>query len=243
MSDASAAALRGGIPAPASIRASDRNGFSDLVLDRGGVARRGLLYLSGKDGWGEAFSLKLALLYLADAGLEPAADAQGFLRLGRVSLGPLDGTVGGYARLDTRGYQILREFRPATRLRAFPLRDLLEGKVLAAALRGRIAVLGTAADSVKDPVATPMNAVSEHLLPGVTLHGLFAAQLVAHGLEGLVPTRPLPRPVESPLIGLLVLLGAVAGVGVRQLWLLAVVSAGGTVLLFVTVHAAFLAGL
>jgi adenylate cyclase len=233
----------GGIPAPVSIQALDRGGFADLVLDHDAVTRRSLLYLSHDGHWKEAFSLKLALLYLEAKNVLPTADRQGFLRLGKVPLPPFDKNVGGYTHPDTRGYQILRTFQPFARIRTFAFPDLLEGRVPSEALRDHIVVVGIVADSVKDSVMTPINAGSGRLLPGVTVHGLFAAQLVAHGLDGLVPTHALPRWMESVLIGLIVMAGMTSGIILRRFSVLAAIAGGGSLLLPVACYLVFLGGI
>jgi adenylate cyclase len=232
-----------GIAAPAVVRASGRNGFVDFVLDHGGEARRGLLYLHDSRHWEEAFSLKLALLFLSHEGVRPAADSRRFLRLGTVSLPPLDTAVGGYATLDTHGYQILYEFRAPARIKSFSLGDLYDGRVPANALKDRIVVVGVTADSVKDYVATPLSALSEYALYGVTVQGLFAAQLVAHGLDGLLPTRALPRVEETILTALAVLAGGCAGTFLPTLRQLAATMIGGSAALLGASYVAFLHGL
>ena len=102
-----------GIPAPAAAIATNRVGFADMVLDGRGEARRGLLYLNDATHWEASFSLQLALLYLAANGITPVADQDQSIKLGQVSLPPLDESLGGYAEFDAHGYQIMREFRRA----------------------------------------------------------------------------------------------------------------------------------
>jgi len=232
-----------GIAAPEAIQKSERNGFGDFVLDPGGVVRRSLLYLNDRRHWEQSFSLKLALLYMAHDGIFPRSDADGNLKLGSVSLPPIQTPLGGYADLDPRGYQIFLEFRGPTHIESFPLADLLGGKVPEGSLSNRIVVVGVTADSVKDYVATPLTAVSERGLYGVTLQGLSAAQLVSHGLDGLAPVHVLPRIWETALIVLAVMAGGCAGTVMRNSWLLAAAIVGGTVLLLGAAFGCFLHGL
>lgn len=204
-----------GISAPQA--AAARAGFSDVLLDPGGIARRALLYLDDGKRIEPAISLRLALAYLRAEGVRPRPDAQGFLRLGNVSLKPLDADLGGYRGIDTRGYQVLREFRAPQRLKSFSFGDLMDGKVPAEAMAGRIVVMGIVADSVKDYVVAPISVAGPRTIPGVTLHGLFAAELVSHGLDGLPATHALSRTGEFALLLLIIVAGGVAGTFIPRL--------------------------
>jgi adenylate cyclase len=58
----------GGIPPPQSLRNTEQLGFNDVLVDPGGIVRRGLLFLDdGKDVF-HSFSLRLALLFLGTPG-------------------------------------------------------------------------------------------------------------------------------------------------------------------------------
>jgi adenylate cyclase len=234
-----------GIPAPAAAIATGRVGFADLVLDRGGYTRRGLLYLSDDKGFEESLSLKLALLYLAAHGITPVADAQQWMRLGQVSLPALDAEYGGYAEVDARGYQILREFRSSPEVTTFHLGALMDGTIPAAALAGRIVVLGVDADSVKDFIMTPFDTEAGRGTPGATVHALFAGQLVQHGLDALAPTHPFSHAVELGMIVVVTLFGGGAAIFLRRgIYLLVVVVLGLVVLVggsyFAFVHSLWL---
>ncbi|MFL5281784.1 MAG: CHASE2 domain-containing protein, partial [Rhodopila sp.] len=206
-----------GLPAPAIIQASRRNGFADFVPDRGGVVRRGLLYLNDQRHREEALSLKLALLYLAPHNIVPRPDANGYLTLGHVVLPPLRNPLGGYApNVDTRGYQVFLEFHGPNRIESFSLAALFDGLMPDSMIRGRVVLLGWTASSVKDYVGTPLNVVAEHEMFGTTLLSLFTAQLLAAGLDGITPTHPLSLSVETILIALMILGGGCAGTFVRN---------------------------
>ena len=219
-----------GIAAPAA--AMDRSGFSDLLLDDGGVARRALLYLDDGKRVAQAISLRLAIAYLRPEGLAPKADPNGFLQLGGVSLPPLDANFGGYRSVDARGYQILRELLAPQRLATFSLSDLMDTKVPAAAIRGRIAIVGVVADSVKDYVVAPISVSGPRTLAGVTLHGLFTAQLLAHAIDGVPATHAPSRRAELALLLAVLVAGGLTGTFVPRLgWLIAVTFGGGAALL------------
>ncbi|MGE5202775.1 MAG: CHASE2 domain-containing protein, partial [Acidobacteriota bacterium] len=220
-----------GIPAPAALEAGAHTGFSDLVPDEGGIVRRALLYLDDGKTTQTAFAARLAFLYLARQGIAPRPDPsdRDFLRLGGVTLRPLASDTGAYAGADARGYQILIEFRHGGMFRTVSLGDLLDGKAAADFFADRIVVVGVTADSVKDFVATPLDAEfgADRSTFGVTLHGVVAAQLLEHALDGLAPTMPLPGAAELALIALWALAGASLGAWLRApLVLLAALAAG-----------------
>ena len=193
-----------GIQAPEAMARANRTGFADLVLDPGGIARRGLLYLDDGGVPTESLPLRLAMTLLAQSGIVPADDGSGFLQLGQTSLPAFGESTGGYASADTRGYQILREFRSGAALRTVTLGELLQPDAVLD-VAGKIVLIGVAADSVKDTVISPLEGRSATGLPGVTLQGLFTAQLLGHALDHIVPTHPLSGRWEAALIGLCVI--------------------------------------
>src|SRR5207247_8847159 len=102
----------GGVQAPAAVTDPDRVGFNDVVVDRGGIVRRGLLFLDDGTNTFSSFALRLAVLYLRAEGIAPEPDPRDprLLRLGRTTIRPLEPNDGGYVRVDTRGYQFLLDF-------------------------------------------------------------------------------------------------------------------------------------
>jgi adenylate cyclase len=230
-----------GIEAPEA--AAGRSGFTDVVPDPGEIARRGLLYLDDGRQISMALPLRLAILYLNPERIAPRADAAGNLRLGHVSLPPLDRALGGYRGIDTRGYQILREYERPPRLRSIPFGALLDGLVPPAEMSGRIVVVGVIADSVKDYVAAPISLSGPVAIPGATLHGLFAAQLLAHALDGLPATHPLSRLAEAALLLAAMLGGGIAGTFVGRIEWLVLALVGGAAALLAGSYVAFRYGL
>jgi len=229
-----------GIAAPAAADATGKVGFSDLVLDGSGVTRRGLLYLNDSAHWEPSFSLQLALRYLEGEGISPTADPDQSIHLGSVSLPPLDGTLGGYFEFDDRGYQIMREFRPPITLPSYSLHALLQGMVPRDAIVGHVVVVGVIADSVKDFVITPLDVRSGRGTPGVTLQGLFAAQLISQAMDGVRPTRPLTRQLETIVIAMVMLCGGITGLAARRPLHLTLVIFAGAAMLIIGCYAALL---
>ena len=87
-----------GVRAPGVLRNTEHVGFSDILVDPGGVVRRALLYMDDRARTYYSFSLRLALLYLKGQAVAPQAGAQNHLRLGRVTIRPLEANDGGYVR-------------------------------------------------------------------------------------------------------------------------------------------------
>ena len=58
-----------GIFPPKALRGTESVGFNDIVVDPGGVVRRGLLFIDDGVTTATAFALRLALLYLQPKGI------------------------------------------------------------------------------------------------------------------------------------------------------------------------------
>lgn len=233
---------RPGVPAPPILRDTQRVGFSDLLTDRGGIARRNLLFQSNAERTGFAFSLRLALAYLAERDIHPMPDADNpaYMRLGPVTFVPLGEHYGGYRTLDDGGYQTMLRYRSEpSPFTVHTLRALDEGRVPPGAFAGRVVILGVAAEGVKDYFATPF-AILEHargMLAGSVVHAHATQQFIDAALLGRDVLHSWDEPVEFAwlwawlvagfLVGwfagpswrfvLFVLIGAVAAVAVAVL--------------------------
>ena len=184
---------RPGIPPPAMLRGSDRAVLADVVADQGNIVRRGLLYADdGVDNY-PGMGMALALGYLAADHIRPAPMPGEQLRLGKAVLAPLDDARGPYVKLDSRGYQVLLDYRGGSD--PFALKsvgDIMHGADAAALVRGRAVIVGITSESVKDYFATPFNTGFHNADPiyGIALHALVADQLIRRarwrsGLSGL----------------------------------------------------------
>jgi adenylate cyclase len=187
-----------GVEPPEFARSSDAIGFNDVVTDRDGVQRRGLLMLwdpLGRPSF--ALALQLALHYLHAEGIALGADPvhPEHLRLGDTSFPPLEAEDGGYAGVDARGYQVLLDLRAGRdSFRSYTLADAIADAIPPDALRDRIAIIGTTASSVKDEF---QSALAGGSVPGIALHAHLADQLVrwAHGTSR--PMRFWSEPRET----------------------------------------------
>jgi adenylate cyclase len=214
---------RAGVPPPPVLKGTAQVAISDLIPDPDGVVRRALLFLDDGQSSYPALALRLALLYLQEEGILPQPDPvqPDHLRLGEATLRPLEPTDGGYVRLDARGYQILPDFRtPPSTFPIWSLTDLLSGRIPAEAVKAKIVLVGTIAESVPDYFYTPLSTQLLHAGPvrGVLLHAQIASQLIRAAQEGVGPIRTLPTTAEVVWIAVWGLMGGVVGTWVRSPW-------------------------
>jgi adenylate cyclase len=199
-----------GIPPPPALRESGREVLADHVTDAGGVVRRALLLAADErtgSNW-RAMGVSLAERYTGQA-LRPMDDD---LALGQGRIPLLNQPYGPYARVDTAGYQMLFDYRGGyRRFRQISFAEVIDRPELAATLRGRIVLVGTAALSIKDNFATPFSTGwgGEGPLIGIALHAHLADQLIrlANG-ESRNPV-PLPRMLDNVAIWAAAMAGAV----------------------------------
>ena len=145
------------ISPPPVVRYTDRFGFNDILVDPGGIVRRGIMFLGDGDNVFYSFGLRLALFYLQHEGITPQPDpAQPeYLRLGNVTIHRFLSSDGGYINADDRGYQFLIDYGSRSVFPSFTLADLLEGKIDQDVVENGIVILGTRAEGVKDFFSHP----------------------------------------------------------------------------------------
>jgi adenylate cyclase len=236
-----------GVQAPSVLKGTDQIAFNDILVDPGGVVRRGLLFLDDGTTTLYSFPLRLALLFLQSRNVGPQADPEdpSLLRLGQVTIRPLDGYDGGYVAADAAGYQFLLDYKGARRpFTSVNLVSLLEGRVPPDALRDKIVLIGIAADSIKDDFYTPFSRglQSGQFVPGVSVHAQIASQLLRMALEGDRPMATWPEWPERAWIVLWSLAGAGVGLVVRSPWRLPLAAGFGLLALVAFDFAAFLRG-
>lgn len=235
------------VSAPPALAGSDRVGFADLLVDPGGFVRRGLLFLDDGTTLGYAFALRLALPYLAAHGIVPAAGEPDpdDMRLGKVTLHPMESNDGPYVRADAAGYQFPLDYKGgASAFRTFSLSDVLDRRIPVDALRERIVLVGVSADSVKDFFLTPLNQSHTYLAgtPGVLIHAHAVSQLLRAGLDG---ERPLSFvPTWAGYLGMLAwsLVAVATALWVRVLPAFSMLALVETLALLGGSYLAFLAG-
>jgi adenylate cyclase len=191
----------------------ERIGFNDLPQDEDGVFRRALLFLDDSDGevqW--SFALRVALLALAAEGIAPAPDPERpeLLRLGPTTLPYFLGDDGGYVGADDGAYQIPLDFAAHGRFDRVTVGAVLRGEVLPELLRGRVAMVGGNAESVRDAFPVPVAAA----IPGMTYHAHAVDQLLRHARGVSKPRRVLAEWQEVALIALVSAVGCMLGFGI-----------------------------
>ena len=235
-----------GIAPPAVLAQTERAGFNDILVDPGGIVRRGLLFLDDGQHVAYAFALRIALLYLQAEGVTLQADPlhPQHMRLGATTIRPLETHDGIYVDADTRGYQFLLDFRDGPK--AFPsysLTALLAGEIVAEALKDKIVLFGisAASESVKDLFYTPYSRGLriEQQMSGINLHAHIISQLLRAGIAGEAPLGSLGEGQEALWVLLWSLLGGALGLWIRSSWRFALVAACGLLFLSVIVYIAF----
>ena len=225
-----------GILGPKILQETDQIGFNDLMIDSGGTVRRGFLFLEDEGQVASSFALLLALRYLEHEGIIPRPDPNTpeFLRLGNTTIRPLNPNDGSYADADTRGYQFLLKFSGGPLpFSNFSLTDLLEGKVPAKEIAGKIVLIGMVAESVGDNFFTPLSrGLNVHQqMSGIAIHGHMVRQLLQIALDDDPPIQSVSEEWEWGWILFWGVLGA--WIGLRALspsrFAGIVIAGGGTV--------------
>ena len=183
-----------------------RIGFSDLLIDSGGILRRTLLFLNpppsldntarqnlhlcakpGADLF--SFSLRIALHYLKVEGIEPK-NTLSDIKLGSTVFKRLQQTSGGYQNINTAGYQLLLNYRsPQHVAKQVTLTQVLTGKVNPNWIKNRIVLIGSTAESIKDKFYTPYSEgqQKDQEMSGIVIH----AQAISQILSAVLNHRPL----------------------------------------------------
>ncbi len=194
-----------GIAPPPEI-SPEQIGFADFVVDSDRIVRRHLLAMGYSSDATDpctavnSLSLLVALHYLQQAhGIEFDYTSAGELKIGGVVLRELDTYPGNYRVTDTRGRQILLNYRsldsPLEVATTVTVGDIIEDRIapsLLPQLKGRIVWIGIAAPfaTSNDYWLTPDSAtqpIAESKIPGVFIQAHMVSQLISAVLDG----RPL----------------------------------------------------
>ena len=204
---------------PPALLSTDRQGFSDVILDPDNVLRRALLIMGPRAASNcqtqYALSAQLAFHYLEKEGISVNYTKEKELRLGTTPIqrlpNPREGNPlvdlvharqGGYQRVDTWGYQTLLNFRthrhtPQNSFDTIALQDVLTGQFNPEMVKDRIVLIGVAAASFGDIHQTPYSPIQEQppTTPGVILQAQIASQLISAALQErpLISVWPLWR--------------------------------------------------
>ncbi|MEH2166395.1 MAG: CHASE2 domain-containing protein [Nostoc sp.] len=189
---------------------SQNLGFSDIAIDSDNVVRRHLLALTPSPSSPctapYALSVQLALRYLYTKGIQLQFNSDDTWQLGKVKFKPIEAHTGGYQGVDAFGHQILLNYRSSGEPEAIPsagfanapsmtLQQVLTGKLNANAVKDKIVIIGTTAETFRDYSLTPYTTPQGKLqaIPGVFLQAQMVSQLLSAALDGkpLLWTWPL----------------------------------------------------
>jgi len=234
-----------GVPPPQVISETDRIAFNDILVDPGGIVRRGLLYLDDGEKIFYSFALRLALQYLRTEGIFPQPDLinPGHIALGGTSVPPLESNAGGYVGADARGYQFLIDFENTIEgFKSFSLTSLLAGEVPSDRIRDKIVIIGVTAQSLKDFFYTPHSQglqISQQT-NGAVIHAYIADQLLRFALDGKRPRISLSEKQEILWILIWSTLGGMIGLHIRSPWYFSLTGLVNLLVLFLITYFAFL---
>jgi adenylate cyclase len=192
---------------------------SDLVMDSDGKVRRHLLSVRDRDGKTNlSLGTKLALTYLETYNIHlQRGSNDNTLKLGKARFIPLQENEGGYVRADVGGYQILSNFH---RLRQgvpkISITDVLEDRIPANLIQGRIVLIGSTAESVGDRFYTPYTTSVRTAWSGVEVHADLTSQILSAALDGRQLLRGVPEPLDWLWVFLWSSVGTALGWGVRS---------------------------
>lgn len=181
-------------------------GGNDFPLDGDGKIRRMPLYLYLQDKkqdnqYLESFALKLALLYLAPEGIteKPAKNNPNYLQLGNAVFPRFMGNDGSYVRASDGSYQIILNYRgEINKFTTVSLTSVLENNIPPHLMQGKVVLIGSTAESLKDLFYTPYTSrvfAEPSRTPGVVIH----ANLVSEILSAVLDGRPLIQFLSEPL--------------------------------------------
>jgi adenylate cyclase len=228
------------VPPPPYVMGTGQVGFSDVVLDPDGHVRRGLLLMNREGRSGYSLSSRLAMRYLAFEGVLPGWSRSGGLelKLGETRLPRFGSSDGGYVGADPGGYQLLLAYpRGRPTFQSLTLSQLLDGSGGLAAIRGRVALVGTSAASVPDRHVTPFGPID-----GVEHHAQLVSELLDRALEGAGGMRFPNDDRESLAIVGSALLASLLGATLRSPLALGLAALGGLAVIVGGSFQAFRAG-
>jgi adenylate cyclase len=220
-------------PPPSLAADPDRIVANNLAKDNSvdGYYRRGTLTFDEDE---PSLSLGLVVKYLEQEKVPYGFEGKLF-RLGKVVVPRLTPDAGGYVNLKVTDYEYLAKYEAPRRYRVNIVRiegkdleqkdvsydwsfgDVLEGRIPADALKGKIVLVATVMHSIKDSNPTPIH----NDLRGVHIHATLIHQLLEAALTGVAPMGWWPEWAELLWIAFFTGLGGVLSLVLRSPWKLA----------------------
>ncbi len=138
-----------------------------------------------------AFSTQLALRYLAEDNITANFTTNANLKLHHTEFQRLRDRFSGYQSIDTRGSQLLLNYRqtptPKEVAAQVTLTELLQGKVNPKAIENRIVLIGVTSATSGDNWSTPYGQQFSAKVPGVMIQAHMTSQI----LSAVLDRRPL----------------------------------------------------
>ncbi len=239
-----------GVPAAPSLKDfPDRTAFNSFPADttngqKEGCIRRAILAFdpTADQPFRPSLAMSLAVRYLSTldnpvlaSGLDWSPDGQ-TISLGRAVFHRFRPNDGGFVAANAFGFQTPLDYIGPTEFQRYTLEEALNGKIPDDKLRGKIILIGTISDSIKDTCITPLNTDA----PGVELHAQAINQILRNVLDGAPLTHFLQGWQKHAWPFLWALLGAASGLALLR-WPVAapVALVGGAALLVLITWQAF----
>jgi adenylate cyclase len=232
-----------GVAPPDALKGTEQVGFTDMLVDPGGIVRRALLFLDDGQTVSYSMGLRAAFLYLQAEGIPIQGDPDNpaHIRFGPTTFRPFEANDGGYVDADAGGYQFLIDYwEHADAFPTLTLGQLLDGIFDPATIKDKVVLVGVAAESVKDFFYTPYSRASE--VYGVALHAHIVTQLLRAAIDGDTPIAVISDRNESLWILVWCLLGGMLGLLIRSAWRFALAATAGLMVLAVIVQGLFMLG-
>jgi len=190
----------------------NRQSYNDLSLDLDGVLRRDLVHVAGQEEAIVSFPLRVVEVATGSTSLRERLEAQS------IPDAWLSADAGGYHRKNdaAAGMQRMLDFREPGTFKFYSLSALLEQTIPNEAISKQIVLIGSTAASLRDLFLVPMSrfhsGAEQLTLPGVEVHALRVATLLAHQQGEPVPGWLMPGWGNL----LLTLLAAGVGLGLGE---------------------------
>jgi CHASE2 domain-containing sensor protein len=181
-----------GVAAPLGIPQTSL-GFSDVVEDNDSKIRRHLLAMAALEpcNTDKSFSFQLATRYLAKQNIQLKLNVEDKSNQNNNLIFPyLSDHSGGYSQIDSRGYQVMLNWRMSPEIATrITLSDVLNDRLSANLVKDKIVIIGTTAESFKDYWLTPLSATTSPIqkTPGVIIQAHMVSQIISTALDN----RPL----------------------------------------------------
>lgn len=176
-----------------------RIGFSDVLIDFDGVLRRHLLFmqpsLDDPCQTDHSLNMRVAFQYLQREGITPELLESEQIKLGKTVLNPLTDATGAYHKLDTRGYQLMLNYRATEQLaQKITIDDVLSDNFKPDWIKDKAILIGVNAPISADRWGTPYSFQTRRYreVPGVEIQAHMVSQILSSALEGRVLISVLP---------------------------------------------------